>query len=107
MGDYVIEYSDVQTTVIVILAACALIGILWNTYKISKEARQPAEERIRRLEVLEEHDENDNKRLEQLDRESRLILKAQFVIIEHLMTSNGTPQLQEVKDEIQTYLINR
>jgi hypothetical protein len=102
-----IEFNDVQTTVAVILAALALIGAVWNTYKIAREAHQPTEDRVRRLEVLEEHDANDNKRLEELERESRLVLKAQMVIIEHLMTSNGTPQLQEVKDEIQAYLINR
>lgn len=100
-----IEFSDIQTTVLVILAALALVAAVWNTYKITREAYQPTEDRIRRLEVLEEHDENDNKRLEALEEESRLVLKSQMVIIEHLMTNDGTPKLEETKDEIYSYLI--
>lgn len=108
-----IEFTDIQTTAVVLLALCGTVGLLWNTRKIAKEAKQPQEERLKRLSAVEEHLDNDNKRLRKLEKESRFNLRAQLLMIEHL-TAGGvgspgdkTEELNLLHDEIQAYLINK
>ena len=101
------DYESFQTTVTTLVAICAIIIAFWNVWKIKKEATKPSEERVRRLEDVEEHLDNDNRRLKDLEEASRLNLRAQLVIIDHLTTGNHTDQLKGVKEDIQKYLINK
>lgn len=101
------DYDAVQITMTTILAFCAILVAIWSAYKVIKEARQPSEERLKRLSDVEEHLDNDNKRLKDLEEATKLNLKAQLAIIDHLTTGNHTEQLKDVKTEIQDYLIRR
>ena len=102
-----IEFADIQTTVVVLLAICSAVGVIWQTHRIVNEARQPQEDRLKRLERVETHLSDDNERLKDLEEASRLNLRAQLVIIQHLTTGNHTEQLEKVQDKIQLYLINK
>lgn len=101
------DYDAVQITMTTILAFCAILVAIWSAYKVIKEARQPSEERLKRLSDVEEHLDNDNKRLKDLEEATKLNLKAQLAIIDHLTTGNHTEQLKGVKEEIHEYLIRR
>lgn len=99
------DYDSLQITVTTILAICAAIIAIWNVYKIKKELDRPAEDRGKRLNEVESKLNNDDKRLKDLEEASRLNLKAQLAIIDHLTSGNHTAQLIEVNQEITDYLL--
>ena len=101
------DYNALQVTMTTLLAFCAIMVAIWSAYKVIKEAKQPSEDRLKRLEDVEEHLDNDNKRLKDLEKASRLSLKAQLAILDHLTTGNHTEQLKDVRLEIQNYLLGR
>lgn len=101
------DYDAIQVTVTTILAVCAIVIAVWNVYKIKVEASRPTEERTRRLQEVEEHLDKDNRRLKDLEEATKLNLKAQLAIIDHLTTGNHTEQLKAVKEDIREYLIRR
>ena len=99
------DYDSLQITVTTIVAICAAVIAIWNVYKIKKELDRPAEDRIKRLSEVETKLDNDNKRLKNLEEATRLSLKAQLAIIDHLTSGNHTAQLMEVNQEITDYLL--
>lgn len=60
-----------------------------------------------RIEKIEQHQDNDNKRLEELEKDTKMILKATRVLVAHSVSNNNTGELKRVQEEIDNYLINK
>ena len=99
------DYDSLQITVTTIVAICAAVIAIWNVYKIKKELDRPTEDRVKRLNDVEAKANNNDKRLKNLEEATRLSLKAQLAIIDHLTSGNHTDQLIEVNKEITNYLL--
>lgn len=112
------EYSALQTFITVLLAICggvvgmagavAVVVRFWkwahkdtdkNTEDIGEFKRWLASDK-HRIEDLEE-------KQEEMDKMNKLQLKALFTLLGHEIDGNHTSQLAEVRDEINTYLIEK
>ncbi len=67
----------------------------------------PWSELKKRIEKVEEHQNNDNTRLKMLEDDTKMILKATRVLVAHSVTNNNTGELKRVQAEIDDYLINK
>lgn len=92
---------------VVALAIIAIWNTVWTAIKNYREAKKPRDDEKARLEAVEEHLDNDNKRLNSLEESNRLMLRGMVQLLEHEIDGNHTELLKDVKDDIETYLINR
>lgn len=72
-----------------------------------KNATKPVKTFTKRVEDLETHLDNDNKRLKILEEDIRMILKATRVLVMHSVSNNETGELKKIQEEIDEYLINK
>lgn len=112
------EYAQLEAFMAVLLGACALIAALsgacaalvklWrfvhrdtdrNSQDIDEFRRWLSSDK-RRIDALEE-------RQAESERMNRLQLKALFTLLGHEIDGNHTEQLAGVRDEINTYLIEK
>ena len=98
---------DIQTTITTIVAFAAIVMAIWNMRKIYMEAKQPSKQRDKRLQEIETHLDNEDKRLEDVENVSKLTLKAQLAIIDYMTDGQDNSKLNSIRAEIEEYLINR
>lgn len=111
MPGNILSYEAIANAVIVILLFCGGFVTLWSCWKIVREIRKPTmdrEKKIQELEnnvnELEEKVQSNNSHIKTLDETTRLILKSNTVMIEHLISGDHVDNLRKVNDEIRTYL---
>ncbi len=102
----VLTFEQVSTAVIVILICCAALVSIWSAWKVIKEMRKPQELRNERLKQLEKQAEDNKTAITDLKEATRLILKSQTVVIQHLTTGDQQENLAEINEEVQKYLWN-
>lgn len=75
--------------------------------KIIRGARKPSQDVNKKL-------DNDNKRLNELEEDMKeirtilpMLLRSQYVILQHMRTNNSTGKIAEAEEEINNYLFNR
>lgn len=90
-----------------IIGGLTLIGLLWATYKIIKEAKKPSDDLKAEVSRHDELLDSDNKRLKEMESSNRMILQCLLVIINHDVTGNGIAKMKEIRDNLQEYLINK
>lgn len=61
----------------------------------------------KRMDKIEEHQNNDNERLKVLENDTKMILKATRVLVAHSVNNNSTGELKKVQNEMDEYLINK
>lgn len=98
---------DLLAAGVVILAVLAAWNTVWTSIKNYREAKRPRDDEKARLDALEKHVDNDNRRLNELEESNRLMLRAISQLIEHEVTGNHDGELRKVQQDINTYLINR
>ena len=101
-----LTYEQVSGAMVVLLVACAAVASLWSAWKVIKEMRAPQENRDKRISTLEAQANENREAIRELKASSRLMLKAETVIIEHLVTGDHQSELTEMNDELHTYLWN-
>ena len=103
------DYDSLQITINTLLAVAAVVAAFWSVRKIYMEAKQPAREQAKRLKAVEDHLDNDNKRLKDLEEMTKLTLRAQLALIDAITSEdvNKLDELHEIQKEIQDYLIRR
>lgn len=110
------EFSDIQSFMFVLLSACAAIvavaGASAAVVKFWRYAHRQSDENSNTLEEHEAYLASDKKRIERLeqkqdkaDEQNRLILKALVRLMSHELDGNHTQELEEVRNEIQDFLI--
>ncbi len=60
-----------------------------------------------RIEKIEQHQDNDNKRLAQLENDTKQILLSVNVLMEHSVDNDDDEKLKKRKSELERYLIER
>lgn len=99
--------NNLLTFGVVLLAIVATWNTLWTGVRNYREAKKPRDDEKARLDAVEEHLDNDNRRLNELEGSNRLLLRAFSVMLEHEISGDHVEQLERVRDDINTYLINR
>lgn len=82
--------------------------------KIIKGIRKPSDDTKKRLDAQDQKLDNDNKRLKLLEESVSELLKAQpmilrseYVILQHMRTNNSTGDIAKQEEAINEYLFNR
>lgn len=103
------DYESLQITVTTLLALAAIVVAFWSVRKIFMEIKQPAREQARRLKTVEEHQAQDYKRMRELEKMTKLTLKAQLALIDAMVSDdvNKLDELKNVQREIQDYLLEQ
>lgn len=60
-----------------------------------------------RIKKIEEHQDNDNKKLKRLEDDTKQILLSVNALLNHSIDNNHNEQLKERKSELDAYLIKR
>lgn len=91
---------------IVILAGGigTMIGWLLKPIKAEKDKDKAIEDRVKNV---EEHLDNDNKRLNTLESDTKQILLSVNTLLSHSIDNNHTSELKQRKNELDEYLIKR
>lgn len=82
-------------------------SVLTAIILLYKNATNPVKSFAKRVEDLEEHLDNDNRRLKVLEEDTRMILKATRVLVMHSVSNNNTGELKKIQEEIDDYLIKK
>lgn len=101
-----------------ILAAAGAVNTIGSAaeklIRVLKAAKAPNEEQDARLKQLEADMKDVKKKLEKehskfesLDSGTRVTQQALLALLDHGIDGNNTKQLQDAKETLQTYLINR
>lgn len=72
-----------------------------------KQALKPLTDFDSRVKKIEQHQDNDNKRLGKLENDTKQILLSVNTLLSHSIDSNHTSELKARKDELDEYLIKR
>ena len=81
---------------------------------IIKSLRKPSDDVKARLEDQDRKLDNDNKRLNDLEKAIKellevqpMILRSEYVILQHMRTNNSTGEIAKQEEAINNYLFNR
>ena len=111
-------YITWQTALLGFLAICGGFSTIcvaggW-LIKIIKGIRKPSNDVKNRLDDHDHKLENDNKRLKLLEettsellRVQPMILRSEYVILQHMRTQNSTGEIAKQEEAINEYLFNR
>ena len=102
----ILTYEQISSAVIVFLVVCATVASIWSAIKVIKEMRKPQEVRDAKISYLEAQAKENKQAIKELKSSSRLMLKAETVIIQHLTTGDHQEDLVEMNDELHAYLWN-
>lgn len=84
--------------------ALAFIGGLIATIK---QLTKPISDFNKRVDKIEQHQENDNQRLNQLENDTKQILLSVNALLLHGSDNNHTGELKQRQSELSEYLIKR
>lgn len=103
--------ENFQTFVNILLALAAGVVTIDKALDVLRKVHVRATEGQHELtHRVDEHDkklDNDHRRLTELEGASRLTLRGMMQLMSHEIDGNHTEQLQETRDDIEQYLINR
>lgn len=85
----------------------AIGGVLIALWGVIKFIGSPVVNLLERLKKLEEHDQSDDKRIKQLETDTKQILLSINVLLEHSIDNNHTGELSKRQQELNKYIIER
>lgn len=83
------------------------LGFIVGLVLIIKQALKPLTDFNKRVDKIEEHQDNDNKRLGKLENDTKQILLSVNTLLSHSIDNNHTNELKTRKNELDEYLIKR
>lgn len=107
-----------QSALVWLLAVCGgfstiCVAVGW-LIKIVKSLKKPADDVKARLDGQDQKLANDNERLkkiestlEELREVQPMILRSEYVILQHMRTNNSTGEIAKQEEAINNYLFNR
>lgn len=87
----------------IVVSLAFIIGFVKNI----KEVIKPISDFNKRVDKIEEHQDNDNKRLGKLENDTKQILLSVNALLSHSIDNNHTGELKTRKNELDEYLIKR
>lgn len=100
-------YDDIAIFVVVLLALAGGINVIGGAAKHLKTLVSPVTNANERLDAVESHLDNDNKRLMMLEESNKLLLRSMYALLEHEANGGDSLKLEELQADIHDYLINR
>lgn len=82
-------------------------GVITSLVLIYQKVTGPIKSFTKRVDDLEKHADNDNKRLKTIEEDNKMMLRSIRVLIAHSVDNNHTGELKETQKEIDEYLINK
>jgi hypothetical protein len=109
MGQLVMGFLGVCGGITTVAAA---IGAIYRWVKMAKAPNERQNERLDEHDkILERHEKmlkNDNERMHQAEEGSRLTMRSLFALLSYNINGQSdTKQMQEVRDDLQKWLINK
>ena len=112
------EYEAIQNFFMVLVGICGSIitiaGMVAVVIKAWKWAHRDTDSNTDRLDEHDTYLASDKRRIEELERQqeemkimNKMQLRALFALLGHEIDGNHTTQLKEMRDEINTYLIEK
>ncbi len=110
-----VTFSEVWVWLAAVFSGFILLSnVAEKVVKIWKAAKAPDDQqngRIGKLEERMDHVEacldNDNKRLENMGEDNRIIQRSLLALLDHGIDGNNIEQMRHAKEELQNHLINR
>lgn len=110
--------GDIKVFVDVLLGMAAAIVVIGGAVGViehvaerirlkSNRVAEQVEDHERRLEKHDEHLDNDNKRLNDVEQSNKLIMRGVMQLMSHEIDGNHTEQLKRARDDMHEYLIER
>lgn len=111
-----------QTTIVIAAGLLTLFNLMDKIVYWVKETKKPTDSLEHRIEELEKKIDveykalfadyevrfkRDLERLNELEKQDKLIMKAMLELLRHAETGNNTEKLRKVADEVQAYIVNR
>lgn len=102
-----IEYSDIQTTVMVLMALFAAIVMIDKVVEIYRKMKKPAEDIEARLNKYDKMFASDQRQLARQDEAIKLLIRGMSQLMTHEIDGNHVDQLAKTRDDMNEFLINR
>lgn len=83
------------------------LGFLVGLVAVLKQALKPLTDFEKRVKKIEEHQNNDNERLDQLEGDTKQIMLSVNALMQHSIDGNHTEELRKRKEAMDKYLIER
>ena len=102
------EIANLEGFFIVVIGICTLVVLVGNTVKTFNDWLKPRKTLEERVDALEEYGKNDNERIKELEKSNKLQLKSMSLILDHYINpQNGIDKMQEMRHEINEFLISK
>lgn len=95
-----LENITIADILVLIAGVTTIVGFI-------SKLTSPYSELKTRITKIEQHQDSDNIRLKQVENDTKMILKATRVLVEHSYTNNATGKLEKIKLDLDDYLINK
>lgn len=102
-----IEYSDIQTTVMVLMALFAAIVMIDKVVEIYQKMKKPKVDIETRLNEYDKMFANDQRQLVMQDEAIKLLIRGMSQLMTHQIDGNHVDQLAKTRDDMNEFLINR
>lgn len=102
-----IEYSDIQTTVIVMMTFFAAIVMIDRIVEIYQKMKKPKVDIETRLDQYDKMFANDQRQLANQDEAIKLLIRGMSQLMTHEIDGNHVDQLTKTRDDMNEFLINR
>ena len=111
-----------QTTIVIAAGVLTLFNLGDKIISWVKEAKKPTDDLEHRVDELERKIDveykalfadyevrfkRDLERLNEMENQNKLMMRAMLELLRHAETGNNTEKLKKVADEVQTYILNK
>ena len=100
-------YQDLAAAACVLLALCGAVSVIGSAVDRLRQWRKPSRDTARTVEAHSRMLDNDNRRIAELQEGNNLVIKGVMQLITHELEGNHVDKLQQARDEMQQYLIDR
>ena len=102
-----IEYSDIQTAVVVIVLFCATVVTIDKFVEIVKKMIKPKSDIDKRFDEYDMMFAEDHKKDLERDEAIRLLIRGMSQLMTHEIDGNHVDQLTKTRDDMNEFLINQ
>lgn len=90
-----------------LLAICGAVTVIYGAANAVTKIFSPYKELEKKVKNYSLLFENDNNRLDELEKTNKLLLKCMFTLIDHEITGNGVENLKELRSEVRDFLVEK
>lgn len=102
-----VEYADIQTTIMVLLALASVIIMIDKVVEIGVKMRKPRASIEQRLDEYDKMFANDQRQLDRQDDAIKLLIRGMSQLMTHELDGNHVDQLAKTRDDMNEFLISK